>query len=305
MTSNKEINIASITKFYTAIVAIQLLDQLNLTLATKIESYLPPSWVRGSNIDKIRFGDLMTHRSGFETGNTDFENTLTYSAIKQYVEDGVTYPASRDYDNLNFAIFRILIPSLQNNLPNAPLANLESDQTTQTVYRSYMQKALFDKISLSNIDFTQESNNPTRYYNIDDPTNSISGITYGDWNHISGGGGYYMSVKEMAAVNAYFEHTEILVSDEVKTLIKDNYLGLDAYFDGDDLELYGKYFGKDGRLSTSSNPNINQGVITQIQMFPSVGVEIVVVVNTRTVTYKSGIDDLRSTIKEAFNDAFE
>jgi len=47
-------------------------------------------------------------------------------------------------------------------------------------------------------------------------------------------------------------------------------------------------------------------VLTQIQMFPSAGVEIAVMVNTRGVNYKTGFDGfLRSSIKEAFNDAFE
>jgi len=41
-------------------------------------------------------------------------------------------------------------------------------------------------------------------------------------------------------------------------------------------------------------------------MFPSAGIEIAVMVNTRGVNYKTGFDAfLRSSIKDAFNDAFE
>lgn len=308
MTANKEINIASVTKFYTTIVVMQLLEELNLTIHSLIEPYLPDSWDLGPNMDSMTFAHLLRHESGLDTGNTDFDNTLSYTGIKQAVANGVAIPPpdQADYDNINFAIFRILIPSLQNNLPNAPLANLDSDQTTQAVYRSYMQKALFDKINMSNIDFIEENNNPTRYYNINDISNGVSGINYGDWGHIAGGGGYYMTVIEMAAVNAFFEHTNVIVSDEARTIIKDNYLGLDSYFDGDFRELHGKYYGKNGSIGNNSNVNVSQGVLTQIQMFPVNGVEIAVMVNTRAVTYKTGFDAfLRSSIKEAYNDAYE
>ena len=305
MTAEKEINIASVTKFYTAIVVMQLLEELDLTIHSLVAPYFPDSWVLGPNMDSMSFAHLMRHESGFDTGNTDFDNTLSYTAIKNAVENGVVLPApdQADYDNINFAIFRILIPSLQNNLPNAPLANIESDQTTRDVYRSYMQSALFDKVGISNIDFTEEKTNPTRYYNINDVSTNTSGLLYGDWDNKSGGGGYFMSVIEMAAVNAFFEHSNAIVSDEARTIIKDNYLGLDSYFNGDSRELHGKYYGKNGSIS---NGTPAQGVLTQIQMFPSAGVEIAVMVNTRGVNYKTGFDGfLRSSIKDAFNDAFE
>jgi len=308
MTVNKEINIASITKFYTAIAVMQLLDRLNLTIHSLIEPYIPQSWVRGPYMDDMTFAHLLRHESGLDTGNTDFDNTLSYAGIKQAVEDGVGIPPpdQSDYDNINFAVFRILIPSMQNNLPNAPITNLDSDAATQLAYKNYMQTEIFNKAGLLNIDFTEERPNPTRYYNINDKLNNVSGTTYGDWDHISGGGGYFMTVIEMAAVNAYFEHSEDLLTEASKNIIKDNYIGLDSYFDGDFREEHGKYFGKNGSIRNSSDLSIAQGVLTQIQLFPINGVEIAVMVNTRAVTFKTGFDGfLRSSIKDAYNDAYQ
>jgi len=101
MTENKEVNIASVTKFYTAIVAMQLLEELDLTIHSLVGPYFPGSWTLGSNMDSMTFAHLMRHESGLNTGNTDFDNTLSYAGIKQAVEaveaveDGVGGAAAR------------------------------------------------------------------------------------------------------------------------------------------------------------------------------------------------------------------
>ena len=306
ISANSEINIASVTKFYTAIAVLQLLDRLNLTVHATIEEFIPPNWTVGENMNAMTFAHLLRHESGLDTGNTDFDNTLSYAGIKQAVEDGVPIPPpdQSDYDNINFAIFRILIPSMQNQIPNAPQTDLDSDSETQEAYKDYMQSEIFSVCGLPNVDFTEPTPAP-RYYNKDDVSNGVSGTTYGDWDNKSGGGGYYMSVIEMAAVNAFFQHSEDLLSNEDKQVIRDNYMGLDAYFNGDSRELHGKYYGKNGSIGNDSDPTVSQGMLSQIQMFPINGVEIAVFVNSRNVTYKTGVDGfLRSSIKEAYNDAW-
>jgi len=308
MTTSKEIYMASVSKFYTTIGVLQLLDKLNISVNTAISGYLPGSWTQGVNINSISFSHLLRHEAGFDSSGIALEDAVNYNGLKQAIQNGISLPAPtlRDYDNVNFAIFRILIPSLQNQVPNAPFTNIESDLDTQLAYKNYMQTEVFEEIGLSNVDFTVEAINPTKYYNVSDITNMIPGLQYEDRDHISGAGGYFMSVLEMATVNAFFQHSETLLSNDMKDLIRANYFGLDEYFNGDPLELHGKYYGKNGGLSSSSNASINQGVVTQIQMFPSVDVEIAVVVNTREVTYQTGSDDfLRSTIKQAFNDAWQ
>ena len=308
MSTSKEIYIASVSKFYTTIGVLQLLDRLNIPVNTPISSYLPGSWAQGGNINSISFSHLLRHESGFNSTSITLEDAVDYNGLKLAVQNGVSLPApsTRDYNNVNFALFRILIPALKNELPNTPFTSTESDLETQIAYKNYMQTEVFEKVGLNNVDFTVESNSPTKYYNVSDVANMISGILYEDRDHISGAGGYFMSVLEMATVNAFFQHSEILLSNEMKDLLRENYFGLDEYFDGDSLELHGKYYGKNGGLSSSSDPSVNQGVVTQIQMFPAVNVEIAVVVNTREVTYQTGSDDfLRSTIKQAFNDAWE
>ena len=63
---NKEINIASITKFYTAIAVMQLLEANNLNINDKIDSWLPSSWEQGPAIDNLSFADLLGSSEGLK-----------------------------------------------------------------------------------------------------------------------------------------------------------------------------------------------------------------------------------------------
>ena len=110
-----------------------------------------------------------------------------------------------------------------------------------------------------------------------------------------------MNTLEMAKVNAYFEHTEILLSKEQRDIMKLHRLGMDNSSASN--EIHGKYYGKAGGIGTSSDPSVSQGVQTQIQMFPINGIDCVVVMNCQGVTFQ-GTTSLRQLIFNAYNDAW-
>lgn len=297
-TVNKEINVASVSKFYTTIAAMQLLEANNLTVDDKILTYLPDSWNPGPGVDDLTFKDLLMHRSGLESENTNFDETLVYSGLKECIETGVINSKNRSYLNVNFALFRVLIPSLWSQLDNAPAIDIESDGNTQFTYLLYLQQYVFDPLDLALVGCIPEARDIcTLYYDINDDE-TVMGAYYGDWNPWCGGGGYFMSVMEMAKVNAYFEHTEVLVSEEARNTIKQFRLGLDNGFS--DFEEHGKYYGKNGSISNGSG----QGVLTQIEMFPLNGIDCVVVMNSQGVTFKDN-ETLKKAIYLAYNDAWE
>lgn len=295
--TTKKINVASVSKFYTAIAVMQLLEANNLTIDDKIESYLPPAWwQKGPGVNNLTFRELLTHTSGLQSTNTDFSNTLSYAGIKTCIETGVVNSKERNYLNVNFALFRILIPSLWNNLPGSPGVDLNSANSTQFVYQAYMEQKVFQPIGLNNIDCVPEGRTvSTLYYNVNNQ-NSGSGLYYGDWTAISGGGGFFMTTIEMAAVNASFEHTEALLSKAQRDIMKENRIGMDPGIES--MELHGKYYGKNGSIV-----NGGQGVLIQIEMFPLNGIDCVVVMNTQGVTFKNS--SLKRTIYEAYNDSWE
>lgn len=297
-TLNKEINIASISKFYTAIAAMQLLDVNGLTIDSKIISWLPASWVKGPGVNNLTFKDLLKHQSGLQSINSNFDSTLSYSGLQSCIQTGVVNAKTRNYLNVNFALFRVLIPSLWSALPGSPAINIENDANTQFMYLLYMQENIFDRLDLPLVGcMPEDRQSSTLYYNVNDPAGNNAGAYYGEWNSKSGGGGYFMTPLEMAKVNAYFEHTEVLISKELRDIMKEHRIGMDSQVAS--IEEYGKYYGKNGSISNGAG----QGVLGQIAIFPYNGVDCVVIMNTQGVTLQNNTIGLM--IYNAYNDAWE
>ncbi|MBR9859813.1 serine hydrolase [bacterium] len=297
---SKEINVASISKFYTAIAVLQLLEARNLDIDSKIAPWLPNSWVKGPGVNDLSFKDLLKHESGLNSINSNFDSTLSYSGLESCIEDGVVNPKTRLYLNVNFALFRVLIPSLWDGLDDAPeTIDIESSPNTQIMYLWYMQQHIFSPIGLQFVNCSPEDRQEaTLYYNVNDDNINANGSYYGSWSHMSGGGGYFMTPLEMAAVNAYYEHTEIILSDEMKAVMKEHRMGFDTQ---SSREEHGSYYGKNGSIANGAN----QGVLGQIVLFPFNDVEIVVIMNTQGVTLNVSNNFIGSMIYEAYNDAWE
>jgi CubicO group peptidase (beta-lactamase class C family) len=297
---NKEINVASITKFYTAIAVMQLLDANNLTIDSKIISWLPASWTKGPGVNNLTFKDLLKHESGLNSINSKFDSTLSYSGLKSCIKDGVINSKTRTYLNVNFALFRVLIPSLWDGLNGAPQTiNIEDNANTQIMYLWYMQSNVFGPIGLTYILCAPEDRSEaTLYYNVSDKANNVNGTFYDNWTSKSGGGGYFMTPMEMATVNAYYENTEIMLSKELRDIMKEHRMGLDR---GSGMEEHGKYYGKNGSISNGNG----QGILGQVAMFPVNKVDITIIMNTQGVTFNSSTGFLSSLIYESYNDAWE
>ncbi|KZS39379.1 hypothetical protein AWE51_12620 [Aquimarina aggregata] len=302
-TLDKEINVASVTKFYTAIAVMQLLETNNLTIDDKISEWLPSSWPQGPGVSDLTFKDLLTHRSGLESSNNNFNTTLGYQGLAVCIRTGVINSKNYNYLNVNFALYRVLIPSLWSALPNAPTIDINSDTDTRSKYIQYMQQNIFDRISLPDVGCSPEPEDiVTLYYNVNDINTNANGLVYSDWNNKAGGGGYYMTTIEMAKVIAFFEHSEILVNQNQRAIMKLHRIGMDRADLAD--EIHGNYYGKGGSIGTNSNQTLSKGVLTQMVMFPINGIDCVVVMNCRGVTLNNNTN-LRQMIYDAYNNAWQ
>jgi hypothetical protein len=107
------VNSASIGKTFTAIVVLRSLARHGLTVDDPIGPYLPPDWVKGPGIEQVTFGQLLTHSAGFRMSG---ESILTDdAAVQKQVAAGVKAEdqATAVYNNLNFSIFRDLLPFME------------------------------------------------------------------------------------------------------------------------------------------------------------------------------------------------
>ncbi|MBL7811391.1 MAG: serine hydrolase [Bacteroidetes bacterium] len=294
-TLNKKVNIASVTKFLTAIAVLQLLERRGLDETSKIGQWLPPSWNQGPGVNNLTFGHLLGHTSGLSSANAQFTKTLGYTGLRLCIDTGVINTQTYLYRNANFALFRILIPSLWRGLNDAPTISAALDSaTTENNYILYMQQHVFEPIGLNNISCEPESRGTSTLYYATTDLQANNGAYYGSWTSTAGGGGFFMTVMELARVMAYYKHTEVLLSKESRKLMEDNRYGLDRLDPA--REIHGNYYGKNGSISSS----IGQGTLEQVVSFPN-GIEIVVMFNTQGMVFAGGTTDPQNAIYDAYN----
>lgn len=283
----KEMNIASVSKWLTAVGALQLLAVDDVPLDEPVWVWFPKSWDIGPGVETITFRELLTHRTGLTTDSirypTDFES------LKKAIATGVVNPAkSYNYSNVNFALFRILFAymdhigaasTVEYNLLQLEQDTAAFDQYLADRYVELMQEKVFTPSGVSNalMKPANVDDGTLMYYRFDTTEN---GSRTGDWTLIGGGGGYYLSPAEIASVMAHVFHSEsILDLDEVDEML-DDLLGFDSSPSTD----RGPSYQKDGALYTDSNAsggfdNGDRGLQTLIMKFPG-DVELVLFVNS-------------------------
>ncbi|NNM30764.1 MAG: serine hydrolase, partial [Akkermansiaceae bacterium] len=124
-TADTQKGVQSTSKTITAAAILHLLQEKGLNLNSRIEPYLPAYWKRGNGVELLSMKDLLRHESGLTGQGSDADE---YQNLKKAIEVGVAdgfsfISPTFAYDNVNFALFRIIIPYLENP---ADMANFES-----------------------------------------------------------------------------------------------------------------------------------------------------------------------------------
>lgn len=276
-------NTASLSKVLTTIGVLRSLSKNNLTIDSKISPYLPPDWSQGSNISTISFRDLLTHSAGFRV-NGNGANT-TYAVLKQQIANGVLLSdkAVPQYNNLNFAIFRELLPFMEGFNDPGP-ANRPA--ATATFYINYMRQQVFQPVGISDADCKPPANsNPVLSYP-PPPIGATNGLDWGDWTAACGGGGWVMSAADLYKVMLSLSGGNTLLSDTQKAQMNASCLGWDC-----SVQTQTDFVGKNGILN-----NGNIWLWTFFGVFKCT-VPVVVVVNSNTPSNITGV------VATAFNNA--
>jgi CubicO group peptidase (beta-lactamase class C family) len=202
-TADTKMHIASMTKTLTAMAFLKVAQQKGIFTTGRIAKYLPPAWPRGGGIDQITFGDLLTHRSGIAGLGSNCQNgSFTeniYSGLRQLIAKGVTSRGSYCYQNTNFGLFRVLIPSI---LGYQFTGNETTDGAeTEKRYLAFLQQEIFEKAGVSNATMTYPAGNPTYTYN-SPLSDSQIGWNPGSFSQTLGGYGMYLTPTEAGKIYA-------------------------------------------------------------------------------------------------------
>jgi hypothetical protein len=106
---------ASTVKTISAAIMLHVLHKRGIPLTAKVEPYLPACWKRGARTGELTFRHLLTHTSELEKASDKIGVSCgddPWKCLARVIELGRTGPKGRVYNNYNFALLRILAPSV-------------------------------------------------------------------------------------------------------------------------------------------------------------------------------------------------
>jgi CubicO group peptidase (beta-lactamase class C family) len=140
------VNVLSVGKMFTTIAVLKSLARHHRSIGSRIWPFLPPDWVKGPGVDTITFGDLLTHRAGFR-----LDSGLVFqtdNAAREQIRQGIQQIDKQvaDYNNINFTIFRDMLPFMEGAPQPGPAARAAA---ADRFFLSYVQRQVFDPVGVT------------------------------------------------------------------------------------------------------------------------------------------------------------
>jgi CubicO group peptidase (beta-lactamase class C family) len=269
-TPDTRMHVASLSKIVTAMAMTRLLDETGISPSTPIIAYLPAYWIKGLNISQVTFAELMTHTSGLAFGATNSRSDFQW--MKSQIAAGTTHTGEYSYQNMNFGLCRILLATINGNIPvdwliNDLFLDVFWDLITIQAYASYVADQVFAPANVTGPDFTHDAADALAY---NFPVTG-NGWNSGDLTSMAGGAGWHMSVDELLKVMATFRRSGAIVSTARAQTMLDNGFGIDWSVS----TPLGRYYAKNGFWYNGSGQR-EQGVA----FFLPQNMELVVLVNS-------------------------
>lgn len=294
--ATKAMTVASISKPVTAAATLRLLEQKGISVDSPIGPWLPATWQRGDGVDDITFRQLMTHTSGLlqnyqtATGTTAGKSTGSWDNIRIAVGQDLG-STSYKYANMNFSIFRIMVPKIAYGLDLSPLYDVpppnvtpaQIDYLTGLVFLAYLKPVL--ALAGTQVGCANTDPNPTKLYALD----GKAGWGPADYTQSCGGFGYNLSANGIASFISHVRYTNTLVSPAARSLMVDGGLGLKAY-----SGAHGTYHGH-GAVWAMSGGRGMRGCVMSFD----IQVDVALLVNSRG-DYPSGC----TVVVEAYDNAW-
>lgn len=252
-------HVASVSKLVTAMAARKALADAGVPGRTAIYPFLPLYWHRGPNMDKVTFDMLLTHRSGFHSPVTDL---ALFDDLKGQVARGALLgvPLGRaTYQNVNFGMFRILIPVLTGAIKvslTAP-SGLEDDHDRLWAalavqgYQDYVQQHVFGPVHVSGASTASVPGDALAYQ----WPMPAAGWDSGDLSATSATTGWHLTANELVRLLHAFTDGVIVPREDAWAMLEAGW-GID----NSHPTKAGSYFLKAGRWESSNN-RLEQAVV--------------------------------------------
>ena len=213
-TNDVRMHVASLSKQITAIAMTKLLDNHGIPHEAKIINYLPAYWAKGPNVDQITFANLMTHTSGLNFGVNS--SASDFGFMKAQIATGTSHLGQYWYQNMNFGLCRILLATIDGNIPVGlvlpppwnGLTDIVWDLVTLAAYQSYVGANVFSPSGVSGPTLNHQPPDALAY---NFPV-SGSGWNSGDLTTMAGGAAWHLAVDELLAVMGTFRRRGTIMS---------------------------------------------------------------------------------------------
>ena len=264
--------LASISKYFTALAVMQLVERDKLSLDSKLSDFYP-KYPKG---DQVTVHMLLTHTAGlpldFEDLYMDFTNITKDSAIvtlqsKPYLFEPGT---NLKYSNIGYFLLSQII-----------------EKASGDSYADFLQQNIFDKIGMQNTGVSNNdsiiSKKATIYYR---NGNSYALNPYINWNLNTGLDGIYSTVEDLYKLDRAL-YSDKLISTKTKALMHTKYNA--KYPDGNFFDSYGygifidPYYNHGHHLLTHSGGFV--GTMTTFDRYPDDNTFIVVLSNNESESH--------------------
>lgn len=233
MSSKTRSTIASVSKNITAPMLYKLLDENNLSLDSPIRPWLPSSWTFGSgyanNNNGVTFRQLLTHTSGIGqrvdqlvAANTTGIGT-TWDGLNNIVSYSVIPGSAGNYENVNYALIRVMIPELWKAAGGPQSAVTKNNITGR--YLNYLNTLVLSKEGIDRVQCSADGDyTEALSYDFNNP--SAPGVVNTFAQDDCGGHAVLqMSAQEMTRYAAAVRYDTDMLSNANENTMKQNLAG--------------------------------------------------------------------------------
>jgi len=287
-------NPASVSKWVTAIGILNALQAMRApgesfenVLDRPILPYLPPSWNTVDNVANITFKDVLSHRTGLRSKTDGTCENGTWGTTHARVREALTTTNSvaepithrhwgsktRCYQNINYGLARVLLAGLAGYRGSTPEED-DAEERIASLFRIYLQATVFDPCGIYNVQFKEDSLNPTIFYPV--PSGNSTGTdNYSDYSLRPGSAGIFLSVAELSILLHQVTNSNAILAEEARDAMDAFQLGWDPFAPTN--TTHGRYWDKPGYFPATRNDGA--GLRCVVMKFEN-GVEISAIANT-------------------------